>query len=325
MAGVGLFEGQAAEPAPATEVQMPGNVNPGDTYDDGNVVDPNAVPGGDAAAPQATPAQQVAELATNYGFDPREFEGLDPTTAQATIRYLVNRQANEGYNYQQQLYAQQSQQQTQQVPSPPAAPQLAAGSTPQNPSSGIQPLDLKALGLGDDDPAAKAFRQLEATLGKTFAEVQSLTAKQQQVEYNQQVQAQQERAQQVEAATDALASPLYGTSQNRTIVQRINVDRLHRIATNIVYADKAAGKPTPTPAVALRRAAMIDQQEQNGTQVIGQKPATAPAAAPFVQQNQYSQPTRQVGPPPAPKGLSLTDKWTNNPDFRRQHGLGPLD
>lgn len=277
---------------------------------------------GGAAPSQPSGPEQVAALVQQYGFDPAEFAGVtDVATAQAAINFLVNQSANRGYGQQQQQYHQPPQPQPRytpnyqqaQVPTPPQ----------QDPSQGIQPLNLKEFGLNDEDPAAKAIRGLEKLVGDLYGTTQGLVREQETARQNQAIQAQRETAKQIDAAIDSLANPLYGTGQTRTIVQRVNVDRLNAIAASIVNGEIAAGRPLPTIEAVIRRAQLLDQTGAFGPALgaPAKQAATAPAPAPLAPVNPYAAPTRATTPPPAPKSISLTERWVDNPDFRRQQGI----
>lgn len=272
---------------------------------------------GGAAPSQPSAQEQVAALAAQYGYDPADFAGVpDVATAQATINFLINQSANAGY-----LYGQQQYQQPAPQPQPAYTPNYQQAQVPQPPQDqGVQPLDLKALGLNDEDPASKAIRGLEKLIGGLYTQTQSLVKEQETARQRQAVQAQQETARQIDAAIDELASPLYGTSKTRTIVQRVNLDRLNTIAANIVNGEIAAGRKMPTIQAVLRRAAAIDATGAYGP-ALGAPNATAPAPAPLAPVNPYAQPTRPTAPAPAPKSISLTERWVDNPEFRRQQGL----
>jgi hypothetical protein len=275
-----------------------------------------------AAPPAAGPSQaeQVAALATQYGYDPAEFAGIaDVATAQATINFLVNQSANLGYGQQAPPQVQQPRYTPnyQQAQVAPPAPPV------QDPTQGIKPLDLKGLGLNEEDPASKAIRSLEELVKDLYGTTHGLVREQQAARHNQAIQAQQQLAQQIDTAIDGLANPLYGTSQTRTIVQRVNVDRLNQIATYIVNGEKAAGRKLPPVEAIIRRAQAIDAGGSFGPALGGvpKQTAVAPAPAPLAPVNPYAAPTRQVAAPPAPKTIGLAERWVDNPEFRRQQGI----
>jgi hypothetical protein len=286
----------------------------------GGNVDPAAASAATPPADAPSQAEQVAALATQYGYDPAEFAGItDVATAQATINFLVNQSANLGYGHQQA---------PQQVQQPRYTPnyQQAVVQPPapaQDPTQGIKPLDLKGLGLNEEDPASKAIRSLEELVKDLYGTTHGLVREQQAARHNQAIQAQQQLAQQIDTAIDGLANPLYGTSQTRTIVQRVNVDRLNQIATYIVNGEKAAGRKLPPVEAIIRRAQAIDAGGSFGPALGGvpKQTAVAPAPAPLAPVNPYASPTRQVAAPPAPKTIGLAERWVDNPEFRRQQGI----
>lgn len=256
--------------------------------------------------PVADPRAPIDALAVQFGYEPSQLAAFgDVESAKAAIRMAAESTATEGFKGPG-VIAPVS-------PAPVAAAPPVYYQQPTPPSAATAPvrapaIDLKALGLEDDEPAAKAFRVLE---GRVSAAEQASAEAKAQWEAQQKAQIQQNREAlraQAGQVVDSFADPKYGTSKARTSAQAYNLSRLYDLADAILIGAVNRGQPSPPLQVRLNQARLIDEA-----------PAiAAPGAAAPVPATLGALPN--AAPPvldPAPK-MSMTDKWSANPQLMAQ-------
>lgn len=242
---------------------------------------------GAEVSPQAS---EVAELAKTLGIPESAFAGItDPAAAAQAARFLVEQTAQRGLNVS-----------VAQAP----APQVPA---PQAP---FTPIDLNALGLAADEPAARAIQALEARVAQLSQHTEQFLqqAKAQQTAARESQRAQ--RAQEVNSVVASLADARYGNplTGQQTATQQIAADRLAGLALGILQGERALGNPDPPLNVLFARAKFIDANS-------GVIPTTNAAPAAQALNTRASQPI-------PPQQASMTSKWSQDPGIRAALGIG---
>jgi hypothetical protein len=263
-------------------------------------------------APTVDPRAQIDALATQYGFDPATLAGIsDPAAAQAAIRFAVEQAANLGLSglpapqLGQNPYQSAGQFQQQAPYQPQYAPPVQQQQAPAAPA--VVAIDLKALGLEEDDPAAKAIRVLENQIADGGTTAKQVAARLDQIEA--QTRAQNVARVQAEAAqiVDTFASPKYGVGTHRTASQKLAVDRLYDLADAIAIGNYNNNRPIPPLGARLAQAKLIDDM---GPSAMVPTPYVAPVNAPVL-----NTVAPQTGPTPV-IAANPNAKWSTDPAIR---------
>lgn len=242
---------------------------------------------------------KIDALATEFGFDPNTFaEFTDYHAAQTAIRLAVEM----GVNRPTQPATFQTNLPADRFSKPTAQSEPSAES--------FKPIDYKALGLDDDDAAAKALRLQEERLRANDARLAAMEARYQEQQKAMQAQAEQQILQQADEVISAYASPRYGTSSHRTRIQQQNVD--HLLGTAAIIRQNSGGQ-LPLRAC-LNQARLLDEGAANAMNTV--LPPKKPAASELP----------QGGAPVLGDGIkkmTMTEQWSQNPEFRARLGLEP--
>lgn len=299
----------AAIPEAQQDPSTPVNAGTGQAAD-------SAVAPAEAGAPD--PRAEINGLATEFGVDLSGFN--DVASARAALRLLTDQSIAAGLTEIQQMqgpyvqppYDPRTQFPPQQLPisgNVPGLPNQAPyGPVAADPAA-YKPIDLKAIGLDEGDPAAKAIRAVEAQLGQSLQATQAVAAQVAAFQQQAQDRARAERNAQADSIIDGWKSPQFGVAGYRTWAQQAAVDELLRRANGVMVGDVRNGRRMPTIPQMLARARMsfespaAPQQTQNGQTV------NAPAL-------------RQASPTPAPaQPLGLHQSWSSDPKMRAAHGI----
>jgi len=264
------------------------------------------------SAPEAAPVDPRAEidaLATEYGFQPADLANYtDVAQARAAIRDHVDNLARQGLSgVQQPVPQQQAPVQQQPLPQQQQAPQ-------QVPQAG---LDLAALGLDENDPAAKAIRAIEQQVTNANSQAQQIAQVLQQMQNDTSTSKHQQLVGQAEQVISTFQSPEYGVAGSRTASQEWNTQRLFDLADAIAIGAHNAGRPIPPLQARLNQARMIDARDQSPA--IGGQPVPAPTQTQEQAQAPAATPLQQYGF--ATQGnvepMKMTDSWSANPELMR--------
>lgn len=259
---------------------------------------------GAAAVPAADPRVEITKFAESVGLDPGILAlhpNVDSARA-AAIQHFEN-MARAGYDtshFQQPQQPQPGQAYAPYAPAPqPAAPQPQQGASTQ--------LDLKALGVAEDDPAAQAIRMLEQRLEQYGQTTQQIQQQMQAAQQAQERAAQSRLLAEADSVVDSFQSERYGVSNNRTIGQRAALHQLYDIADAIGRYAHHNRQPVPPVAQRLEAARLIIERQAS--------PAAAAPAVPVLNA------TATSNVAPSLNGPRLNERWVDNPEFRQRLGL----
>ncbi len=236
------------------------------------------------------PREAVSAVGEQYGYATEALGGFEtPEAAEAAIKFRAEQLARVG------LSGETAQPFVDSTPPPQQA------GTPDT-TSVAETIDLKALGLEDDDPAGQAIRALEAkvnaTAGQSQQIVQAIQAQQAQARQQQQSQLQQE----ADVVVSGFQSPEFGTTGNRTAAQDWNVQRLYDLSDAIAIGAHRQGQVIPPLQQRLNQAKLLFGGNPATPKTTEQKKVDA---LPINRQS-----TREEVP-----GMKMTTKWSENPEL----------
>lgn len=292
----------ADAPTPAvtdSPIPSPGNpVSPADGKSTAPV-SPGA-PSQESSGEAENKPDELTELAKSVGLPEDSLSTFkDAETARKALKEYLETERETGARYTPERITPETP--VQRRDTAPAKP--ASTDTPP-----IDSLDLAALGLDDDEPAAKALRAMEQRLT-------AMAEKYGQLESH--VQAQTSQASEAEAAAmvgeayrviDSWASPHYGTSQARTMFQEAALNKLAEVAGDLARADRARGRAVSPIGVRLNRARFIleggaspgPSASQNGRAALSESQSASSSA----QDGDF-------------ENIGLTGRWSAHPKFRQ--------
>lgn len=253
----------------------------------------SAAPGITPPAPAVDPRAEINTLATEFGFDPAQFAGFpDANAARAAVRLFAEQTAQQGMAAYGQSLA-------------PAPQQPAVIPSPVMPVAGdVKALDLKALGLEDDEPAAKAIRALEAQFAERNKQIGDIAQRFETMERTSAQTRQQQLHAEAATVVDGFKDARFGAGAQRTAAQKLSVGKLYDLADAIAIGAVQSGQHIPTLSARLARARLLLDVD-----AIASAAPPAPAAAATA--------LPQSGPaaPPAVTKMQMTDKWSQNPEL----------
>ena len=244
------------------------------------------------ATTEIDPREAVNSVGEQYGYATEALGGFEtPESAEAAIKFRAEQLARVG------LSGEMAQ------PFADSAPQPQQTGTPDVTSVGDS-IDLKALGLEDDDPAAQAIRALEAKVNVTVGQSQQIA----QAVQEQQAQARQQQHSQLFQQADAVVSEFqsseFGTTGNRTAAQEWNVQRLYDLADAIAIGAHRQGQPLPPLRQRLNQAKLLFGGNSSTTQANTSDENKIDALPINKQSNREEVP-----------GMKMTTKWSDNPEL----------
>lgn len=271
-----------------------------------------------AAAPVAAPAAvaapvdprtEINDLATSFGYSPESFSHFpDAATARAAIRWQAQQFMHAGagadpHDQKPQQPAYQPQYPGVQAPIAPLAPAA--------PAAGI--VDLKALGLEEDEPAAKAIRKLEEKIAAGGAPTAALIARLDAIESATKQENTTRRRAEADAIIDGFASPTYGVGARRTAYQQFAIKQLYDVADAIYLGAVNSGRPAPS----LQQRLLLAREVHDPASQVSQLATNAAAVVPGVPA------VRAASPAPAPAAVAvpMNEKWSQNPHMQALLGL----
>jgi hypothetical protein len=250
---------------------------------------------------EAAVRKEIDDLAHSFGYDPTNFSGFkDMETARAAVKLAVesniSRVAAPAVNLPADRFSKSAAQ------SEPTTQSVAA----------YQAIDYKALGLDDDDAAAKALRLQEKQLQANNARLEAMEAK---LAKEQAFAAQREEhalRSQVNEIVSGYASPRYGTDAHRTRVQEMQVEKLIEMAGVI----RQNSGHTLSLKACLNQARLLDEGTVNAANAVvpEKKPANSVLS--------------QGGAPALGTGvqkMTMGEQWSQNPELRAKFGLEPVN
>lgn len=252
-------------------------------------------PGQPAETPEQPETDWTDALASQFGIQKSELEGFsNEEAARSAISQRIRQLAD--------MHRESVERPT--PTSQPAQPPAQPAEQPKLPS-----VDLKALGLEEDDAAAKAIKALEQQFSsalenqqKQFAERFSSFEQQRQEMARAQTQAE------FDSVVDSWNSPKYGKTGQRSFAQRVAYQELQNMANQLVYAADATQAPIPSPGERASTSRVLldgtdatvrQQQEQQQQQVLN---------------------SRQPAPQAVQGGienLKMTESWVDNEELMR--------
>lgn len=157
-------------------------------------------------------------------------------------------------------------------------------SQPVPPVQSIAPLDIKAFGLDEDEPAAKAIRALEKQIESRISPVvEKVTQTESQFTQYQEAQAaRQQAALQGEAnkVVDSWASTEFGTSKVRNVFQQTALQQVYAGADAIATAEYYSGRPISPIGNRLALAKLHYEASKQGVATVPQTPVAATPTPP---------------------------------------------
>jgi len=241
------------------------------------------------AVPDVT--SQLATLATETGFTPEDLAGFTSVdAARAAIADYYRQQAA-------------SQFVADDTDATGAEPPIAEPTAKKAPVAvPVSQLDLKALGLEDDEPAAKAIRALESSLAASQLEVKAVAEVIKEIQAAETARekfARQQRENEAEQIVDGFQSVTYGVAGKRTAFQKQALQRLYNVANGIAIMAFNQGRPIPPAKERLELARKLDDP-------VFKSQAAAPTSPPAL-------PQKAVGPTANDNGLSFFKPWRDDP------------
>lgn len=249
----------------------------------------------------ANPRQDIDAIATELGIPAAQLSGFNTAEeARKAVGFWLTQSANAGLTGGAPPVQHQPTPPQQQVPLPqPVAP---------------QPVNLTELGLNENDPAAKALRALESRLNEQAKQSEEVLSRFRQQE---EAQAAAERAAVSRKFDEAIAKfgdNRYGNpvTGNQTPGQKFQQNHLLGLAVGILQGERIAGRPDPSLDVLFARARVLHDLEYASTP---QPTAPVPQAPQALPTSGGNVPLQQK------QGLSMTDKWSEDPVLRAQLGI----
>jgi hypothetical protein len=167
----------------------------------------------------------------------------------------------------------------------------------------VDALDIKALGLDDDEPAAKAIRALEKNMQSLYQEVTSTRDEFSNLTKRQQEQQKAALEAEAESSIDSYKSPVYGVSKSRNVAQMQAAQQLKNLVNAITIQDFTSGSMRP-----LAKRFELARQIMGVQQAPAQPAAPAPVPPAQAASSQGYKPT-------ATKNM-WTSKWSDDPEIR---------
>lgn len=315
-----------AAPAPAAELASSIAASPAQpavpAAGAGDVAQQATQPGdaSQTTPPPVDPRAEINTLSQQFGINLDGF--TDVASAKAALRMLTEQSAAAGMD-ELQSYAQPQYNPAYPMQNgtftytPPAQGQQYAVQpqvpTPA-PTAQVKTIDLKALGLEEDDPAAKAIRSLESMLGQASQSVQAIEQRVTAYEQQQQDAARAQRNAEANAYLDSLQSPQFGVGRNQTWAQQQARQALFQESNAILAGDARLGRPISPIPQRLARTLLLRELQAGGPAPAAAFGNNAPAPpAPALK-------TTSPAPTPA-QPVGLHQQWSQNPQMRASAGI----
>ena len=246
---------------------------------------------------ESDPKADLKAYAESVGVDPASLEAYGTVeNARKAVGDVLEQLANDGFRYT-----------PSKVEAPEAPKKVEKSETPV--------VNLKELGLSEDDPAAKAFEILQKKMEEQAAVIADLKKGSEQQNAKAAQDFEEQYRQSAETVISSLGDGMYGEAGSRNLVQQSMVQQLAYIHDRLKIGYHNSGNKIPDQKTLLRQAHELHLRSVPKTQVSSSEPEKS--------EKSEKKALPEVSSTDAVEtvGMKMTDKWSRNPELRRRLGL----